>query len=322
MILVGDIGGTKTNLAYAEASPGSITLSSAFSYASRDYASLLEIVRDYRHTHPASVNSAAFGIAGPVIGNRCTATNLPWVVEGKELADALGGIPVRLLNDLEATAYGILRVADRELVVLNRGTPEPHGTVAVIAPGTGLGEGALLWTGGAYRALPTEGGHTDFAPRNELEIDFLRYMLRIHKRVSYERILSGPGLVAMYDFFRQRSGVPAPEQLAKELTGDHAAAAVSAAAMSGRDAVCGEALSLFVSLLGAETGNLALKFLSRGGVYLAGGIPPKIRPAIEGGDFIASFVAKGRFSPLLQQIPVHLVLNESTALLGAAHAAP
>jgi glucokinase len=205
--------------------------------------------------------------------------------------------------------------------VLNDPPAGAGGAIAVIAAGTGLGEGGLIWTGTRYVALPSEGGHTDFAPRNELEIDLLRFLLRRHQRVSYERIVSGPGLYTLYEFFRERSGVAGPVWLTEAIRSGDPTAAVSSAAMEGKDEACVQALELFVSLYGAEAGNLALKLLSRGGVYVAGGIAPKILSRLTDGKFFAAFCNKGRFTPLLESMPVFIVLNERTALYGAAHQA-
>lgn len=320
-ILAGDIGGTKTNLALVEAGEDRFGIRTVSSYPSRNHPSFMEIISHFIAANPITVEGAAFGIAGPVINGRCEATNLPWIVDTAEIGAALGGIPTLLANDLEATAYGVLHLGENDRVILNAGEREQAGTIAVIAAGTGLGEGGLAWDGSRYLALPSEGGHTDFAPRNELEIDLLRFMLRRHERVSYERLISGPGLFALYEFFRERSGAPVPAWLTEQIGGGDPSAAVSRAAMEGTDDTCRAALELFVSLYGAETGNLALKLLSRGGVYVAGGIAPKILPILRAGAFLSSFAHKGRFSPLLRNMPVIVVMNEHTALLGAAHAA-
>lgn len=321
MILAGDIGGTKTNLAYVKQGGERLELGRSAGYPSRNHGTFQEIVRHFVTAYPQKIEVAAFGIAGPVIGGRCEATNLPWVVDAGVIGESLGGVPTTLLNDVEATAYGVLRLEAGDLSVLNNGEADSGGTIAVIAAGTGLGEGGLVWDGSRYIALPSEGGHTDFAPRNELEIDLLRFMLRRHERVSYERLVSGPGLFTLYEFFRERSAVKEPAWLTEQISGGDPSAAVSRAAMEGKDDTCRAALGLFASLYGAEAGNLALKLLSRGGVYVAGGIAPKILPRLRDGAFLASFVHKGRFSPLLQRMPVSVVLNERTAILGAAHVA-
>ncbi len=319
MILAGDIGGTKTNLAYVDMNGDRLTLQVTESYSSRDHTSFSELVRRFIRDHPAVIGGGSFGVAGPVVNGRCEATNLPWVLDEGEISAVLNGAPARLLNDLEATAYGILRLGANDRYVLNTGMPEDHGTIGVIAAGTGLGEGVLVWDGSGYKALPTEGGHVDFAPRNEVEMELLRFLLKRHERVSYERVVSGPGLYSLYQFFRERSGSPEPGWLKQQLAVDDSSVVVSRAAMEGKDNVCVQALDSFVSLYGAEAGNLALKILARGGIYVAGGIAPKILDAITRGAFLKSFMTKGRFSHLLGTIPVIVVLNEKTALLGAAH---
>jgi glucokinase len=321
LILAGDIGGTKTNLAHVLVDNGRMTIGLSETYPSGAHASFMEIVRHFLAAHPERPVAAAFGIAGPVIGGRCEATNLPWIVDAAEVGRVLGGVPTSLINDLEATAYGVLHLHESDRLVLNPGAGDPAGTIAVIAAGTGLGEGGLIWDGARYLAIPSEGGHTDFAPRNEMEIDLLRFMLRRHGRVSYERLVSGPGLYTLYQFFRERSGAAEPQWLTDALASGDPSAAVSRAGLERTDESCRQALALFVSLYGAEAGNLALKLLARGGVYIAGGIAPRILPILQDGSFLAAFRDKGRFSPLLERMPVCVALNNRTALLGATHVA-
>jgi len=319
LILSGDIGGTKTHLAVFTMKGDDLVPVFERTYRSRDFAGLPAVLSAMLEERPMEVAAATFGIAGPIVGYKSKLTNLGWDVDGQEVADCLKLKHVGLLNDLEAMAYGTLRLHDDERVVLQKGKRQERRTIAVIAAGTGLGEAGLLWDGRRYIAIPTEGGHTDFGPRNELEIELLRFLLGRHKRVSYERIVCGPGLKSTYEFFRLRSGVPEPEWLTAELTTGDPAAAISRAGLSGRDAACREALELFVSLYGAETGNLALKMLATGGVFVGGGIAPKVLPVIQQGSFLHSFVFKGRYQPLLEQMPVEVVLNEKAALIGAAH---
>jgi glucokinase len=319
VILSGDVGGTKTHLAVYAARGDELIPVFERTYRSRDFNGLPAVLKAMLDERPTEVTAATFGIAGPIVEHRSKLTNLGWEVDGREVADCLKLKHVGLLNDLEAMAYGTLRLRENERVVLQKGKRQERRTIAVIAAGTGLGEAGLLWDGHRYLAIPTEGGHTDFGPRNELEIELLRFLLGRHKRVSYERIVCGQGLKNTYDFFRQRSGVPEPEWLAAELAGGDPAAAISRAGSSGMDVVCKEALDLFVSLYGAEAGNLALKLCSTGGVFVGGGIAPKLLPLIQGGAFMHSFVFKGRYQPLLEQMPVEVILNEKAALIGAAH---
>lgn len=318
MILAGDIGGTKTNLAYFVAEKQRLTPEFVQSYPSQQYRSLNEVVEQMLAEHPADVTGAAFGIAGPVVDGRSKLTNLGWDVDSREVAEILGVNSVGLINDLQATAYGTLRLAHDEKILLNAGVAQPKAPIAVIAAGTGLGESALIWDGKRYRAIPSEGGHTDFGPRNEVEIELLRFLTKKFHRTSYERIVAGPGFVNLYEFFRSKAEYPEPEWLrAKMLSGDPPAV-ISQAAVEGRDQVCMKVAETFASLYGAEAGNLALKILATGGVYVCGGIAPKMLPMIQK-HFMEAFVTKGRYSNLMKQMPVYVVLNDKTALIGAAH---
>jgi glucokinase len=319
MILAGDIGGTKTNLACFSLTDGRLHLHTVASYPSQQYPHFEDILQKFIAGHPSKIALAVFGIAGPVIDGRCEATNLPWVVDARTIGTLLLLEHVLLLNDLEATAYGVLRLEDKDRLILNPGKPKPQGVIAVIAAGTGLGEGGLVWDGHRYKALASEGGHADFAPRNELEMDLLRFMLKRHERVSCERLLSGPGLHALYQFYRERASYPEPAWLQQEMSEGDPSAAISRTALEKKDEACVQALEMFVSLYGAEAGNLALKLLPTNGVYVGGGIAPKILPKIRDGSFLQSFTHKGRFSQLLSSMPVYVILNDKTALYGAAH---
>jgi glucokinase len=319
MILAGDIGGTKTHLAYFTMEDGALSLSLLESYPSQNYRSLNEVLQAMLRDHPAEVTAAAFGIAGPVVNSKSNLTNLGWEVDARDVASMLHLRGVGLINDLQATAYGALRLRESDMKVLNPGTPQPHATIAVIAAGTGLGEGGLVWDGKRYVAIASEGGHTDFAPRTDLEIDLLRFLLTRHEHVSYERLISGPGILNLYEFFRSKADYPEPDWLRQERSSGDPSAAVSQAAVDERDKVCALALELFVSLYGAEAGNLALKLLATGGVYIGGGIAPKILARISDGSFMQAFTAKGRHGGLLKKIPVRVILNDKTALFGAAH---
>ncbi len=319
MILAGDIGGTKTNLAYYKSDGGVLVPVLFKSYLSQQFSSLHEVLYAMRREHPADISTAAFGLAGPVAEGRGHLTNLGWDITANEIRDDLKVPAVGLLNDLEATAYGTLHLSDPEKVVLQTGTPREHGAIIVIAAGTGLGEGLLVWNGKRYQTVPSEGGHADFAARNDLEVELLRFLLTRYEHVSWERILSGPGLFTLYEFLRTRSGVPEPSWLKEQIGSGDPTAAVSRAGMERKDPVCSAVLDLFVSLYGAEAGNLALKFLGTGGVFVGGGIAPKILERMQMGSFIASFTAKGRMSDLVRKIPVAVVTNDRIALTGAAH---
>jgi len=317
MLLCGDIGGTKTVLGLFErARPYEpVTLATFPSLGPERLDDLLDA---FLAREPVRVEAACFGVAGPVIGERVAATNLPWVVDAAALRARLGGAPVFLLNDLEALAYGVALVPEARLAFLNPGQAGLGGNAAVIAAGTGLGEAGLFWDGSRHLPFASEGGHADFAPRSAREIELLRYLLGRYDHVSYERLLSGPGLVHIFQFLYDAEGHEVPEALTAALGGADPAAAIVAAALGSGTPIAAAALDLFVSIYGAEAGNLALKLKATAGVYVGGGIAPKILPKLQDGTFRAAFLAKGRFARLLTDIPVRVVLDERTALYGAA----
>lgn len=319
MILAGDIGGTKTNLAFFDSKEGSLSLSDVKSYPSKQFGSLNEILAVHLRDVPKPPTHAAFGVAGPVINGRCETTNLTWVVDAEEIARQIGVARVGLMNDLEATAYGVLRLSEQDTAVLQKGAPQQRRTIAVIAAGTGLGEGGLVWDGTRYRALASEGGHCDFSPRNDLEIDLLRYLLTRFPQVSWETVVSGPGLLNIYSFLRERSGTKEPAWLSDSMNAGDPPAVITNAGLQQTDSVCVATLDLFTSLYGAETGNLALKLLATRGVYVGGGIAPKIMPKILEGKFLESFITKDRYQKLMKGMPLAVILNDKTALFGAAH---
>ena len=318
MILAGDIGGTKTNLAYFVVDGEQLTPTLVKSFPSQQYRSLNEVVERLLSEYPAKISEAAFGIAGPVVDGRSKLTNLGWNVDVREVAGLLGLDSVGLINDLQATAYGTLRIGPNERLVLNAGVAQPKLPIAVIAAGTGLGESALVWDGKRYRAIPSEGGHTDFGPRNEVEIELVRFLTKKYSRVSYERIVAGPGFVNLYEFFRSRATYPEPEWLREKILSGDPSAAISQSGIDGTDQACVQVVETFASVYGAEAGNLALKILATGGVYVGGGIAPKILPMIQK-HFMEAFINKGRYTNLMKQMPVYVVLNGETALIGAAH---
>ena len=321
MILAGDIGGTKTNIAVFDDSRGQLKIVAEQKFASRDYANLDEIVNKFMATRDLSLNAACFGIAGPVKSGRSIATNLPWVVDARSLANSLGLQFVELINDLEANGYGIAVLDDDDFVTLKEGSKESEGNAAIIAAGTGLGEAGFFWDGKAFHPFACEGGHSDFAPRDELEIELLRYLQSRYERVSYERVLSGPGLFNIYQFLRDTGRGEEPTWLAEKIQQDDPSAVVSESALEGRNDLCIQALELFISLYGAEAGNLALKIMATGGVYIGGGIAPKILNKLTSENFISAFISKGRMRVLLEDMLVRVILNEKTALFGAAHCA-
>lgn len=321
MILAGDVGGTNTRLALIVAEGKRLKLAALDIFPSREYDNLDSIVRVFVGKHEASVEQACFGVAGPVRQGRCETPNLAWVVDASRLAAETGLAAVGLINDLEANAHGISLLGPEDFLVLSEGEPDPEGNAALIAAGTGLGEAGLFRAGERLQPFPSEGGHADFAPRNRLEMELLAYLLERYEHVSFERVVSGPGLANIYGFLRDTGRGEEPEWLRERLAREDLAAVISEAALDGKSALCEKALNLFVSLFGAEAGNLALKFKASGGLFIGGGIAPKIVRKLTDSTFMAAFVAKGRMRNLLQAVPVRVILNDRTALLGAARVA-
>jgi glucokinase len=319
VILAGDVGGTKTTLALFERRGGDWALVREATLHSRDFASLEAAIAHFLGAGPrAPIAAACVGIAGPVVDGRCVTTNLPWVVDERQLASAIPAVRARLLNDLEATGHGIAALGEHELVPLQPGVPRTAGNLAVIAAGTGLGEAIVVGEAPARTVVATEGGHADFAPRGDLEEGLVRHLRKEFGHVSYERVLSGPGLVNVYRFLRDTGVAAESSQTAALMRESDPAAVVTELGARGADRLCEMALNVFVSVYGAEAGNLALKALAVGGVVVAGGIAPHIVPALKAGGFISAFRDKGRLQSLLETIPVRVVLNPKTALLGAA----
>ena len=318
MILAGDVGGTKTELALFDTEDGQLHVVREGRYPSRNFPSLEAIVRRFFEGHAAPALAAAcFGVAGPVIDGRCITTNLPWSLDERTLA---GGIPVpraRLLNDLEAMAWGVMGLPAGDLAILQPGTPRA-GHMALVAAGTGLGEALMIWDGTRHLVVASEGGHVGFAPRDEREAGLLAFLQRDLGRVSDERILSGPGVYNIYRYLRHARGLPEPGWLHDRIASGDPSAAVGEAGLAGADPVCVETVELFASVYGAVAGNLALIVLAVGGVYIGGGIAPKLRPKLEDGTFMRAFRDKGRMAPLLESYPVRLCLNDRAPLLGAA----
>jgi glucokinase len=321
MILAGDIGGTKSNLALLEKNGDRFRPVFSHRYPSHEYTRFDDIIedflargKDYLSGSPiGKIAAAGFGVAGPVIGRGVRITNLSWGIDADVLERQLGTRHVVLLNDLEATGYSLAWLAPEDLCVLNQGSPAPHGTQALIAAGTGLGEAMLTWNGSRYIVMPSEGGHTDFAPRTEKEIELLRYLKSLHEFVSFELIVSGRGFLTLHEFLNPSVRHPSFDE-----PGADPAPEITRLGLEGSCPVCVETLDLFVTLYGAEAGNLALKALARGGVFVAGGIAPKILPKIQSGKFFAAFCEKEKFHELLSRFPIQIVLNQEAPLLGAA----
>lgn len=318
LILAGDIGGTSTRLAYFDTACGTLETVVEKCFPSRESGSLEEIVGRFAAEQGLVAERACFGIAGPVRNGQVKTTNLPWNVEAAVLSRILGLPAVRLINDLEANAYGIDLLEPHDLTVLNQGVADPTGTIALISAGTGLGEGLAYWDGIAYRPLSSEGGHADFAPRTQLEIELLLYLSAEHGRVSTERVVSGPGICSIYRFLRDVSGISERHTVVEAMAAGDPAAIISGAALAGECPLCARTMELFVSLYGAEAGNVALRVMATGGIYLGGGIAPKIIEQLQRPGFMEAFTSKGRMSSLLENIPVQVILNDRTALLGAA----
>jgi glucokinase len=321
MILAGDIGGTNARLAFFDVLDGHFRLVAASVFPSREYAGLDQIVARFVESSNLHPDVACFGVAGPVRNGRVETSNLPWVIESKRLADELHLDTAVLINDLEANAWGIAALDPKDVVALNHVKGTPVGNQAVISAGTGLGEAGMYWDGSRHHIFATEGGHTDFAPRDELEIDLFRYLSGRYGHVSCERIVSGPGLVNVFRFLRDSGRGTEPQWLTDEMSHGDPAAAISRAALSGKCGLCEQALDIFVSVFAAEAGNLALKLMATGGVYLGGGIAPKMLSKLSGPLFMHAFLGKGRMQPLLEAMPVMVITNDKTALMGAARCA-
>jgi len=321
MILAGDIGGTNARLAYFQPQNGHLRLVSERVFPSREHSELGEIVSEFLSDSGTRPEAACFGIAGPVRNGRVETSNLPWVIEQSRLANQIHLPATLLINDLEASAWGIGALDAGDLVPLNRVSGPVVGNQAVIAPGTGLGEAGLFWDGSRYHVFACEGGHTDFAPQGEMQVELLRYLRTRFGHVSYERILSGPGLVNVYEFLRDSGSEKESPEFAATLRKGDPAAAISRAALAGSDTLAQKALEIWISVYGAEASNLALKVMATGGLFLAGGISPKVLAGLTGPLFMQAFLDKGRLRALVESIPVQVVTNEKAGLLGAARCA-
>lgn len=320
LVLAGDVGGTKTNVALFSVQSEKLHAEKFQSFPSKRYAGLVQVLLEFLAGNAHSIDAACFGIAGPVIDDKVKTPNLPWLIDRSELRRALKLDSLALLNDLEAAAYGIFTLEDNEFCTLNQGEPRHSGNKALIAAGTGLGEAILRDDGHHFHPLASEGGNADFAPRDDLEIELLRYLMGRFGHVSYERALSGPGLFNIYGFLKEKRGFAEPKWLAERLAAENdPSAVVSMAALADEAEICVKALDLFVSIYGAEAGNLALRAKALRGLYVGGGIAPKILDKLKDGAFMRAFTAKGRYAELLAAIPVQIVLNDQAALRGAAY---
>jgi glucokinase len=317
MILAGDVGGTKVDLALYDFTNGKLTYTRDKIYRARDYSGLEAIVKEFLAAD--KVTAACFGVPGPVRDGRLRLTNLPWTLDSRELSASLSIQHVFLINDLEANGYGVAELADGQIYTLNEGDPSQIGNRALLAAGTGLGECFLVWNGHRHIPYPSEGGHADYAPRNEDEIDLLRFLKQKYDgRISFERVVSGQGLTNIYEFLREVRGMDEPAKLAERIAIEDPNVVITELALAAKSEICVKAMDMFVSAYGAEAGNLALKILPAGGLYVGGGIAPRILEKLKDGAFIKAFTDKGRMSQLLVNMPVRVILESRAALLGAA----
>ncbi len=320
-VLAGDIGGTNARLAVAELGTGAPRIVTEQRYPSGSAPGLAPIVRRFLDAVGAPVERACFGIAGPVVDGECHTPNLPWTVSAAELARDLGITRTSLINDFVAAAYGVDCLGPGDVVTLQEGKADPHGTIALIGAGTGLGEGFLTWDGGRRRVHASEGGHADFAASDEASWTLRQALLDEYGRVSWERVLSGSGLAQLYRHFAAAGIAPERPEVRREMETEDPAAVVTRHALAGDDAISARALEAFAAAYGAQAGNLALTVLATGGVYLAGGIAPRIVAKLRDGTFLAAFRNKGRMADLMARIPVHVIVSPDVGLLGAARAA-
>jgi glucokinase len=319
MIVAGEIGATRTRLAAFETEGNRLRMAIEKTYMSQEQAGLSEVLAQFTKAEGIPVDSACFGVAGPVRAGRSTLPNLSWIIDSRELAKQLKLNFVYLLNDLEAYAYGVDALESKDFVTLNEGAQDAEGNRAVISAKTGLGVAGLYWDGSRHRPFACEGGHADFAPRDQLQMELLAYLQKKYRHVSCERVLSGPGIRNIYEFLRDSHKAEEPAWLREQIqAAPDVPALISRLALEGKAAICDQALSMFVSIFGAVAGNCALNFMSAGGIFIGGKIAAKILPKMQDGSFMQSFFDKGRMEPLLKDMPVKIVLNDDCGLMGAA----
>jgi glucokinase len=319
MILAGEIGATRTRLAAFETEGNRLQCVVEKTYMSQEHSGLSEVLAQFVRVEGIPVHSACFGVAGPVRGGRSKISNLPWIIDSRELKKQLKLDAVGLLNDLEAYAYGIDVLESKDFIVLSQGSEDAEGNRAVISARTGLGMAGLYWDDFRHHPFACEGGHADFAPRDDLQMELLGYLQKKYGRISCERILSGPGIKNIYEFLRDAHKADEPEWLRGQINAaPDPPALISRLALEGKAAICDQTLSIFVSVFGAETGNCALNFMSTGGIFIGGSIAAKIVPKMKDPVFMQSFLDKGRMEALLKDIPVKIVLNDDCGLVGAA----
>ncbi|MFI5213856.1 MAG: glucokinase, partial [Gemmatimonadales bacterium] len=315
------IGGTHARLALMDVGPRTLAILRRQDYPSHDYPGLAPIVRQFLEADGRRPERACLGIAGPVIDQRARTPNLPWTIDATDLAQDSGIGDIRLINDFAAVGHSVERLGPGDVITLQQGLARKHGAIALIGAGTGLGEGFLVWDGAQYRVHGSEGGHVAFAAANEIEWGLERYLRKDHDNVSYERVLSGAGIATIYRYFVAAGIAPEQPAVRAEMKREDPAAVVTRRALDNSDALCGQALDLFITVYGRHAGHLALTVLAGGGVYVAGGIAPRIVPRLAAGGFIAAFRAQGRLSDFVQAVPVHVIVNPDAGLVGSAAAA-
>ncbi|HEY9682245.1 MAG TPA: glucokinase [Drouetiella sp.] len=321
IILAGDVGGTKANLAFYELKSARLNLLVQKQFPSNEYADLHELIAEFIEETNRRADHVCIAVAGPVVNGTCHATNLPWVIDAAVLAQRLKLNKVELMNDLEANAHGIYELSDEDFVTINQGDKKKHGNVGVISAGTGLGEAGIIWEDRKMRPFASEGGHCDFAPNGQIQFELLQYLHKKFNHVSCERVLSGQGLKNIYDFLRDENKFEEPSWLRESLKTGDAPAIISEHGLKGETPICVEALNIFTDIYGAEAGNLALKLMATGGIFIGGGIAPKMIKKLEEPRFLEAFLEKGRLRSVLETVQIKVIMNDKTALLGAARCA-
>ncbi len=338
MILAGDVGGTKTRLAFCRLENGRIIRQQTDTYVSREYSCLEEVVRNFINKYDVSATKSCFGVPGPVVNGEAKATKLPWHFKEEQISNELNIPTVKLVNDLVATAAAIPHLMPEDLHVLHEGGPpgstaedqsqsrisgsgNGENVIGVLAPGTGLGQAYVYTNAGQRFIMASEGGHADFAPTNEVEVELFQYMKSKYDHVSYDRILSGPGLNSIYTFLKETGFAPEPPELEKRLREEDPGRVITTTGKTGEYELCAETLNIFASILGAQAGNMVLDLMATGGIYLGGGIPAGIYKKLADGTTVNSFLKKGRLSYMVEKTPLYVILDDHTALLGAAYIA-
>jgi glucokinase len=338
MILAGDVGGTKTRLAFCQLEDGRITRQQTDTFVSREYSCLEEVVQSFINKYDVSVTKSCFGVPGPVVNGEAKATKLPWHFKEEHISNELNIPTVKLVNDLVATAAAVPHLMPEDLYVLHEGEPPGPATedksqnrnsgsgngenvIGVLAPGTGLGQAYIYTNAGQRYIMASEGGHVDFAPTNEVEVKLFQYLKSKYDHVSYDRVLSGPGLNSIYTFLKDTEFAPEPPELEKRLREEDPGKVITTTGKTGEYELCAEALNIFASLLGAQAGNMVLNLMATGGIYLGGGIPTGIYKKLADGVTVDSYLKKGRLSYLVKKTPLYVILDDHTALLGAAYIA-